>query len=278
MAQEWQKPTPSGKAERLNLSEEILIRVRESVGYVSINRPEARNAVYPELLDKAVQAIEAFDADDAIRVIVFGGEGQAFCAGADREKFLLKLPGKTAQEIQKDIYRRFMGLARALKLASKPTIAAVSGPAIGAGCEFAVACDFRLAGPKALFWENWIDLGIIPPLGGMFLLPRIIGAERAADMIMGSRKVSGAQALAWGLASELIEEGDFAEAVHAFAMALARRSPRAMAIAKQGLRRGMDGTLASEWEFNVQAQSVLLTSADFTEAMTALAEGRPAKF
>jgi enoyl-CoA hydratase/carnithine racemase len=256
------------------MSEEILTRVQDQVGYVSINRPAARNAVYPELLDEAIAAVETFERDEDLRVLVFGGEGSAFCAGADREKFLLKLPGKSAQQIQTDIYRRFMGLARALKLGTKPTIAAVNGPAVGAGCEFAVACDFRVASPRALFWENWIDLGAIPPLGGMFLLPRLIGAERAADMVMRSRKVSAEEALAWGLVSQVASEDSFAVAVHEFAMSLARRSPRALAIAKQGLRRGAEGGLVAEWEFNVQAQSVLLSSADFTTAMAALAGGR----
>jgi enoyl-CoA hydratase/carnithine racemase len=260
------------------MSGEILTRVEDRVGYVSINRPEARNAVYPELLDEAVAAVEGFDRDEAVRVIVLGGEGKAFCAGADREKFLTKLPGKTPHEIQKDIYRRFLGLARALRLATKPTIAAVNGPAIGAGCEFAVACDFRVAGPKALFCENWIDLGIIPPLGGMFLLPRLVGAERAADMVMRARKVGAEEALAWGLASELTTEEGFAAGVHDFALSLARRSPRALAVARQGLRRGAEGTLAGEWEFNIQAQSILLTSADFAEAMAAMAEGRAPQF
>jgi enoyl-CoA hydratase/carnithine racemase len=260
------------------MSQQILTRVQERVGYVSINRPEARNAVYPELLDEAIAAIEAFEQDDEVRVIVFGGEGTAFCAGADREKFLLKLPGKTAQQIQTDIYRRFMGLARALKLSAKPTIAAVNGPAIGAGCEFAIAADFRVAGPKALFCENWIDLGIIPPLGGMFIIPRLVGAERAADMIMRARKVGAEEALAWGLVSKVAGEEGLAAAVHEFALSLARRSPRALAIAKQGLRRGAEGSLAAEWEFNVQAQSVLLTSADYAEAMAALAEGHAPVF
>jgi enoyl-CoA hydratase/carnithine racemase len=256
------------------VTSEILSRIDERVGYLSINRPAARNAVYPDLLDALVAAIAGFDEDESVRVIVLTGEGDAFCAGADREKFLMTLPGKTAQEIQRDIYKRFMGVARALKLSAKPTIAAVNGPAVGAGCEFAVACDFRLATPTAVFWENWIDLGIIPPLGGMFLLPRLVGAERAADMVMRSRKVTAEEALAWGLVSQVAPAEGFAGAVHDFAKSLARRSPRALAIAKQGLRRGAEGSLVSEWEFNIQAQSVLLTSADFAEAMAALAERR----
>lgn len=257
---------------------EVTTHIDDRVGYVVLSRPEARNAVYPEMLDTVIAAIEGHLADDDVRVIVLTGEGDAFCAGADRVKFLLTLPGKSASEIQKDIYRRFVGTARALRLSPKPTIAAVNGPAVGAGCEFALACDFRLATPTALFWENWIDLGIIPPLGGMFLLPRLVGLERANDMILRSRRVTADEALNWGLVSQLIAQDDFAGAVQKFALSLARRSPRALAVAKQGLRRGLESSLAAEWEFNIQAQSNLLTGEDFAEAMAALADGRAPVF
>jgi enoyl-CoA hydratase/carnithine racemase len=260
------------------MSEEVLSRIEERVGYVSINRPDARNAVYPELLDRVIAAIESLDRNEDVRVIVLSGAGEAFCAGADRTKFLLTLPGKSAAEIQEDIYRRFMGTARALKLASKPTIAAVNGPAVGAGCEFAIACDFRIATPSALFWENWIDLGIVPPLGGMYLLPRLVGLERASDMILRARRVNAEEALAWGLVSQVVDSYAFPAAVHEFALSLARRSPRALAAARQGLRRGLESSLEREWEFNVQAQSLLLTGADFAEAMAAMAESRAPEF
>lgn len=259
------------------MANEVMAKVEDRVGYVILNRPDARNAVYPEMLDPVIAAIEAHTADPEVRVIVLTGAGQAFCAGADRVKFLQPLPHKSVAEIQDDIYRRFMGVARALKLCPKPTIAAVRGAAVGAGCEFAVACDFRIAAPDALFWENWIDLGIIPPLGGMFMLPRLIGYERAADMILRARKVDAQLALAWGLVSDVVE-GPFDPAVHKFALSLARRSPRALALAKQGLRRGADSSLAAEWEFNIQAQSHLLTGPDFAEAMAAMAEARHPQF
>lgn len=256
------------------MSDELLSEVRDGIGYVTLNRPEARNAVYPVLLDEAITAIAAHEADAAVRVIVFGGNGGAFCAGADVERFLVTLPAKTAQQIQDEIYARFMGLARALKLSAKPTLAAVDGPAVGAGCEFAVNCDFRIASDTALFWENWIDFGIMPPLGGTFLLPRLIGSGRAADMVMRSRRVKADEALAWGLVSEVAPVEQFADAVHQFALGLAKRPPLALATIKTALRRGADGTLASEWEYNLQAQSVLLTSAEFHHALEAIMAAR----
>lgn len=260
------------------MSDEVLSRIEDRVGYVSLNRPEARNAVYPELLDQVIAAIKALDADDDVRVIVFTGTGEAFCAGADRAKFLTKLPGKSMQDIQQDIYRRFMGTAQALRLASKPTIAAVNGAAVGAGCEFAINCDFRLATPSAMFWENWIDIGAVPPLGGMFLLPRLVGIERANDMILRARRVPADEALAWGLVSEIIPHDSFDAGVHKFALSLARRSPRAMAVARAGLRRGLESTMSAEWDYNLQAQSILLAGPDFAEAMSAMVENRKPEF
>ncbi|MDB5583901.1 MAG: enoyl-CoA hydratase/isomerase family protein [Bradyrhizobium sp.] len=260
------------------MSDEVLSRIDDHIGYVSLNRPDARNAVYPELLDHVIAAIKAFDADDEVRAIVFTGVGEAFCAGADRAKFLMTLPGKSIQAIQQDIYRRFMGVAQALRLASKPTIAAVNGAAVGAGCEFAINCDFRLATPSAMFWENWIDIGAVPPLGGMFLLPRLVGLERANDMILRARRVSADEALAWGLVSDVIPHQAFEAGVHKFAQSLARRSPKAMAIARAGLRRGLESTMSAEWDYNLQAQGILLAGPDFAEAMSAMAENRQPRF
>lgn len=116
----------------------------------------------------------------------------------------------------------------------------------------------------------------MPPLGGTFLLPRMIGAGRAAEMMMRSRRVSAEEALAWGLVSEVTPVEGFAEAVHKFALGLAKRPPLALATIKTALRRGADGALISEWEYNLQAQSVLLTSAEFHCALEAIMASRTA--
>lgn len=253
---------------------DVTSSVSGGVGYLMFNRAEARNAVFPEMLDEAIAALHCLEHDDSVRVIVVGGHGDAFCAGADRELFLAKLPGKTAEEIQKDIYTRFMGFARALKLCSKPTIAMVHGAAVGAGCEFAVACDFRIASSTALFWENWIDLGILPPLGGMYLLPRLIGLERASEMVLCARRVKADEALSWGLVSRVVKPEHLSETTEEFARSLARRSSRAVAVARQSLRRGLDSNLSAEWDFTLQAQALLLTGPDFREAMQAMSEKR----
>jgi enoyl-CoA hydratase/carnithine racemase len=132
----------------------------------------------------------------------------------------------------------------------------------------------RLVTPEAFFLENWIELGIVPPLGGMFLLPRLIGLERATNMVMRGVRVSGEEAVAIGLATKLVASEALAAEAQTFAEDLARRSPAALAVAKAGLRRGMESTLAGEWEFNVQAQSILISGADFRAAVSALDNSR----
>ena len=165
-----------------------------------------------------------------------------------------------------------------MKLSAKPTIAAVNGAAIGAGCELAVACDFRVVSREAFFCENWIELGIIPPLGGMYLLPRLIGLERASNMVLRAQRVYGEEAVRIGLATVCVEPTALAASALEIARELAARSPRALAAARQGLRRSMEGTLEGEWEFNLQAQAMLFAGRDFGEAVAAMNEKRKPVF
>ncbi len=249
----------------------------DNIGRITFNRPKAKNAFIPEMLAEVCDAVEAYEKNDSVRAIVFAGNGDAFSAGGDLT-FLDSLRGLTAFEIRSAVYEYFGRAARTIKLCSKPTIAAVNGPAVGAGCEMALACDFRVANENAMFCEAWIGLGTIPPLGGMFLLPRIVGLGHATDMILRGTRVRARRALEIGLVNELAEGEAFDEAVTLLAKELAAAPPLAMAIAKEGLIRGMNSTLESEWSFNVYAQSMLLDSADHAEALKSRKERRAPSF
>ena len=259
------------------MEKEVLVEVSNGIGYVTFNRPEVMNSVSPAYLMTVIDAVQGLEKDDAVKVIVMTGAGRSFCSGGDRQ-FLNDLVTMAPSEIRTKVYSGFLGLARTLKLCSKPTIAAVNGPAVGAGCEFAVACDFRIVSSSAFFCENWIELGIIPPLGGMFLLPRLIGLERASNMILRAVRVGADEAKAIGLCTEVVAPEALREATQKFAEDLAKKPRVAMAIARQGLRRGMDGTLAGEWDFNIQAQTMLFKDADFGEALAAITEKRKPVF
>lgn len=257
--------------------DDLLCDTQDGVATITMNRPQARNSLTPEYLKKLIAAVEQCDADDNVRVLVLRGAGTAFSSGADMS-FLEDLTRMTPDEIRRTVYSTFQGATRALRLCGKPVVAAVNGPAIGAGCELAVACDFRVASREAVFCESWVDLGIMPPLGGLYLLPRLIGLERATDMAMRATRISGAEAKAIGLATEVADPEAFDEAVRVFAAGLAARSRHALRTIKVALRRGLESSMANEWEFNIQAQSLLLAGEDFATAVAAIRERRAPVF
>jgi enoyl-CoA hydratase/carnithine racemase len=161
---------------------------------------------------------------------------------------------------------------------AKPTVAAVNGPAAGAGFEIALACDFRVASSAALFHQSWIHLGLISPLGGMYLLPRLIGLARANEILMLGRRVNGAEAEAMGLANETVAPEELAATAARLAGRLADGPPLALRAMKEGIRRGMESTLAAEWEHSVYVQGLLIDSEDYAEGVRALIERRKAEF
>lgn len=259
------------------MSEDILVETRGAVVWVTLNRPESMNAMTPALMGRLREIVTGLDQDEAVRVVVFTGAGRGFSAGGDRE-FLDEVTRMTPFEIKRSVYENFQGAVKAVKLLSKPTIAAVNGPAVGAGCELAVACDFRIVSSEAYFLETWVNLGVIAPLGGMFLLPQLVGLGVATEMLMLGKRVGADEAARLGLATEVVAPEKLDEAATALAEKLAAGPPLALSLFKEGLRRGMESTLAAEWEFNLYAQAMLLNSADFAEAVAAMAEKRQPEF
>jgi len=259
------------------MTEDLITRIENRVGYITFNRSAVLNSFTPDFLGMLISAVQEFEKNDEVRAIVLTGAGKAFSSGGDKA-FLNKLTKMTPMEIRSTVYTYFGGAAKTIKLCTKPTIAAVNGPAVGAGCEIAVACDFRVVAREAFFCESWIDLGIIPPLGGMFLLPRLIGLGRANDMVMRGVRVYGEEAAAIGLANKVVDLESLETAAREFSEELARKAPTALSVAKEGLRRGLESTMESEWGFNIYAQSMLLNGPDFEEAVQAMEQRRAPNF
>jgi len=244
-----------------------------AVGTITFNRPEVLNAFTPELLSEVADALNGFENNAEIRSVVLTGSGSSFSSGGDVD-FLEKLANLTPVEIRETVYRYFGEAAKRIKLCRLPTVAAVNGPAVGAGCEISLACDFRVASEKAMFKEAWIGLGCVPPLGGMFLLPRIVGLTKATEMIMLGTKVDAEEAKRIGLVNSVVPADELLDTAMELAQRLARAPRYAIGVCKEGLRRGMESTLAAEWEFNIYAQSMLLADADFAEGVAAFKEKR----
>ncbi|MDV3258237.1 MAG: enoyl-CoA hydratase-related protein, partial [Sphingomonas sp.] len=155
----------------------------------------------------------------------------------------------------------------------------INGAAITVGCELALACDFRIVGPKALFQESWIRLGIIPPLGGLFLLPHIVGLGMAKEMVLTGRAIDAQEALSSGLATSAVDDAAKLMArAQAYAEELSRLPPLAYRAAKEGIHRGLESSMEKEWSANVLSQTILLGSHDFREGLASVKEKRAPSF
>src|SRR3546814_11942771 len=161
------------------------------------------------MLGEIRDAFAALSADRDARAILFAAEGKHFSVGADFA-FLQRLTGMGASAIKDTVYANFQGAARAIYRCPKPTLALVKGAAVTVGCELALACAFRVAADTAFFQESWIRLGIMPPLGGTFLLPRLVGLGRAMEMCLRGKQVRAEEALAIGLVSEVAARDELA--------------------------------------------------------------------
>ena len=207
------------------MSEHVRIdRLEDGVARVVVARPDSGNASTPEMLGEIRDAFTALSDDRGVRAIILAADGKHFSVGADFD-FLERLTTTPASEIKGTVYACFQGAARAIYRCPKPTVALVQGAAITVGCEIALACDFRIAADNARFQESWIKLGIMPPLGGLFLLPRLIGLGRAMEMCLLGRPVVAEEARQIGLVGEVVAPDALARRGAAFAAELAAIAP-----------------------------------------------------
>jgi enoyl-CoA hydratase/carnithine racemase len=257
--------------------EDITLRVEDGIGILSLNRPERGNAVRPQTLAEICEGMDSLDKDGGVKAIIFRGEGKHFCTGADFA-FLDSLATMSPVDVQSQIYHHFQGAAKRIYHCRKPTIALISGAAVTVGCELSLACDFRLVSEGAFFQESWIKLGLLPPLGGLFLLPRMVGLGRAKQMVLRAEAMNAETAVSIGLAMEVLKREDLDARGKQVALELSRLAPLAYASAKQAMHRGMETTMEAEWSSNVLNQAVLLSSNDFREGLSSVKEKRQPSF
>ncbi|MBT4489060.1 MAG: enoyl-CoA hydratase/isomerase family protein [Rhodospirillaceae bacterium] len=255
----------------------LQVSVADGVGRLLLDRPEVLNALTPEMMGEMIDALALLAADDGVRALLVTGAGRGFSAGGDAG-FLEKIKDYRPFEIKDTVYSFFGKGVQALKLFPKPTVAAVNGPASGAGFEIALACDFRVVSTDAVFHQTWIHLGLISPLGGMYLLPRLVGLTLANEILMLGRRVRGEEAAEIGLVNETVAPDDLDAAAAKLVRTLAEGPPLALRAMKEGIRRGLESTLAAEWEHNVYVQGLLIDSDDYAEGVQALSEKRKARF
>ena len=251
--------------------ENILVETRGAVGLVTLNRPQALNALCDALIRELGQALDAFEADDAIGAIVLTGSDKAFAAGAD----IKEMQNRSFT----DVYLGdFVKSWERVTLCRKPVIAAVAGYALGGGCELAMMCDTILCADSAKFGQPEINLGITPGAGGTQRLTRFIGKAKAMDMILTGRMMDAAEAERSGLVSRVVPAAKLVDEAVKMAAQIATLSRPSVLMAKEMINRAYETTLAEGVRFERRLFHALFATADQKEGMLAFAEKRKPNF
>jgi enoyl-CoA hydratase len=252
--------------------ETILLDKQEGVGLITLNRPDALNALNSTLLAELGEALLALDADEDIGAIVITGSDKAFAAGADvKEMAALSFADVARTDM-------FGGINTVFARVRKPVIAAVNGYALGGGCEIAMACDFIIAGENAKFGQPEIKLGVIPGIGGSQRLTRTIGKSKAMDMMLTGRNMDAVEAERAGLVSRIFPTEDMLDKALDIAAKIANLSAPSVALAKEVTNRALETTLAEGLLFERRVFHSLFATEDQKEGMNAFIEKRQPQF
>jgi enoyl-CoA hydratase len=244
----------------------------EPIATVQINRPDVLNALNEEVLDELVTELTALDDDDAIRCIVLTGSEKAFAAGADiKENFVTATP---ISMLKQDLTTRW----EAIRRIRTPIIAAVSGYALGGGCELAMICDIIVASETAQFGQPEINLGIIPGAGGTQRLTRTVGKYRANELILTGRRIKADEAKAIGLAAQVYPAASWLDDAKALARTIAEKPPVAARLATEAVDLAWNSTLDAGLEFERKAFYLLFATEDKKEGVDAFVNKRKATF
>ena len=245
----------------------ILTETRGRVGLITLNRPEAMNALNPTILGELMDALEAFDADDAIGAMVVAGNEKVFAAGAD-----IKEMAEASEEQMRQ--SPFIGLFSRIREIRKPVIAAVSGWALGGGCELAMSCDMIVASEKARFGQPEITIGVIPGAGGTQRLTLAVGKAIAMEMVLNNRTLSAQEALQYGLVNRVVPVENFLDEALSLAEEIAGRAPVAVRAGKEAVNAVFEGSLTDGLSTEKELFYSLFSTEDQKEGMQAFIEKR----
>lgn len=251
--------------------ETLIVETRGAVGLITLNRPDALNALNSALIAELNCAVQGFEDDDAIGCIVVTGSEKAFAAGAD----IKEMKSKTYMEVYK---ANFINEWERICDARKPVIAAVSGFALGGGCELAMMCDFIIASETAKFGQPEINLGVMPGAGGTQRLTRFVGKSKAMDLCLTGRMMDAAEAERAGLVSRVVPAESLLEEAMKAADAVATKSQPIAMMTKESVNRAYETTLAEGIRFERRVFHAMFATDDQKEGMAAFAEKRKPDF
>ncbi len=258
----------------------ILLDIENRVARIRLNRPKALNALTPELLTELSEAFDRAIADESVRAILLGGEGRAFCSGADLVANTAQ-PPRDAQgrlDLGQMLDHHYNPLVLKLRACPKPIVAAVNGLAAGAGCSLALMADLTIAARSAYFLQAFVNIGLIPDAGATWLLPRLVGPQRAAGMAMLGEKLSAEKALAWGLIWDVVDDDQLVTAASTLAQKLADGPGIALARIKQSLNNAPHNELAAQLDLERDLQRECGRTQDSMEGVLAFMQKRKANY
>ncbi|WTK72118.1 enoyl-CoA hydratase-related protein [Streptomyces sp. NBC_01515] len=256
---------------------EVTHAIAGGVAYLTLNRPEALNAITPAQRDRLITLLGEASADPSVRAVVLTGTGRGFCAGAD-----LRGGGSTGERIAGDVARTIRQGAQRLIAAvldcEKPVIAAVNGTAAGLGAHLALACDLVLAAESAKFIEVFVRRGLVPDGGGAYLLPRLIGPQRAKELMFFGDTVSAADAERLGLVNRVVPDEELEKTARDWAERLAAGPTRALALTKQLVNASLDSDRTTAFAAEAAAQEINMTTEDAREGVASFVERRSPEY
>ena len=255
--------------------ETIVVERSGAVATVTLNRPEARNALDLVMRKELLAALDDLEADEAARVVVLTGAGGHFCAGGDvktmRERRHTAAEGRARVEMLNRLVLRLVNFPR-------PTLAMVDGFAVGAGCNLALCCDLIVASDRAKFGELFWKIGLVPDGGGTWLLSRVVGLARAKELIFTADVIDAAEAARIGLVNRVVPAAELASATRALAEKIAGGPPAVLKLAKHMVNRGATSDLASALDLEAYSQALAIASEDHQEGLRAFFDKRPPRF
>lgn len=252
----------------------IRVETDGPVATIVLDRPEALNALTIPLKRELLRALREAERDPSIRAVVLTGAGRAFCAGQDLRERL----ERDATPLDVEIRERYAPLVRQLVAMPKPVVAAVNGVAAGAGASLAFACDLRIAADDARFVLAFGRIGLVPDSGATWLLPRLVGLGRATELALLPDPVGAEEALRIGLVNRVVPADRLLAEARELARRLAEGAPRAIALTKRALARGLETGLDAALEYEAALQGVAGRTADHAEGIAAFVEKRPPRF
>jgi 2-(1,2-epoxy-1,2-dihydrophenyl)acetyl-CoA isomerase len=255
----------------------VLYEKIDNIAKITLNRPEVGNALDLNLARDLFLAISEVKSDSSIKAVVVTGAGKVFSAGGD-VNYLLDVVSELSPIQIRDFLIELGKPIMALRELKQPVLAAINGGAVGAGFDMLLHCDLRIAAEKAVMGPTWVRNGIIPVMGGLYLLSQFVGRTKATEMILRGQLVSGEEAKQIGLVNESVPQDRLEEESMNIARDIAQKAPLAVAIIKDGLQRCMDWNLQNELEHALYLQASCMKTEDFKRGLRAFLEKKAPVF